>query len=217
MIRAIPALLLALATFLPSAAAAHLLHEQNGTMKIVDNSANFVISVPVSALEGVDQNGDGLLSPVELEAGRDRIIAQFMAQFDVFDGEAAGRKVLTWVVSPETHQPDAATSYVVVMQRVFFNEEPSSPRVVFNLFGEQPGEREMSLRATHGEKSETVIFTPDNSQHTFFRGGIAALTTSLGLRTNGGGRGFRFWQILIAVLVSGAACFTAYRLRPAFA
>jgi hypothetical protein len=43
-------------------AQAHLLPAQNATMNIIDNAAYMVVSVPVSALEGVDNDGDGKLS-----------------------------------------------------------------------------------------------------------------------------------------------------------
>jgi hypothetical protein len=44
-------------------AQAHLLPKQNATMKIVEDSANFVVSVPVSALVNVDDDKTGCYLP----------------------------------------------------------------------------------------------------------------------------------------------------------
>lgn len=168
MIRTFCALLCAAGVALPISASAHLLHEHNGTMKIVGNTANFVISVPVSALEDVDRNGDGLLSVDELESGKERIIAQFERGFNVSRGDTVGTSALILVVSPETHNPEAPTRYVVVMQRVFFDEKPEGITVSFNLFGPAPTDQRVLFRASDGENSETATLTPEHKQHTFF-------------------------------------------------
>ena len=45
---------------------AHLMVEQHGTINFANGGAFLVLSVPVSAFSGVDDDGDGALSAVEL-------------------------------------------------------------------------------------------------------------------------------------------------------
>lgn len=156
---------------------AHLLPKQTGTMKLVDNSANFVIAVPVSALEGVDPDGDGHLSDEEIGAATPSIAEQFNARFSVSDaGAGPAKPAMTWVMSPDTdHSHGGETDYVIVMHRVFFDTTVSQPLVSTDLFGTKPGEAQLSLRATRQiagtdteEKSETFVLKPDTQTHGFY-------------------------------------------------
>jgi len=52
----------------PLTANAHLMVEQRGTINIVDDGAFVVVSVPVAAFSGVDDDGDGLVSAAELRS-----------------------------------------------------------------------------------------------------------------------------------------------------
>lgn len=47
-------------------AQAHVILAQKGTLNIVDGGAFMVLSLPVSAFSGIDDDGDALLSPTEL-------------------------------------------------------------------------------------------------------------------------------------------------------
>jgi len=49
-------------------ARAHLIAAQKGTLNLVGDAALLVLSVPVSALRGVDDNGDAALSTAEFRA-----------------------------------------------------------------------------------------------------------------------------------------------------
>ena len=51
-----------------SLAHAHLVVSQRGTLNIVGDGAYMVLSLPVSALSGIDDDHDGLLSVNELRA-----------------------------------------------------------------------------------------------------------------------------------------------------
>lgn len=60
-------------------ARAHLIAAQKGTLNIVAEAAFLVLSVPVSALQGVDDDGDAALSKAELRAHAESIRAQVLA------------------------------------------------------------------------------------------------------------------------------------------
>lgn len=200
------------AVFLSTVTNAHLLHEQNATMKIVDNSANFVVSVPVSALEGVDGNNDGLLSVAEIEAAQDQIIKQFSDGIEISDGENPRLRALTWVSSPETHNPSTPSDYVVVMQRVFFAEEPKVIAIKFNLFGSSQKSKSLRFRATKGGTVETATLTPDTNQHTFFRSGILPDADMVGKEADNAGIKQMHWLLLGALIAAGGAGLGVRRL-----
>lgn len=204
--------MIAVAALLPSVAQGHLLHEQSATMKIVDNSANFVVAVPASVLESVDLDSDGLLSVAEIEAGRQAIIAQFNAGFSVSDQGVAGEQALTWVVSPETHDPGAPTDYVVVMHRVFFASPAMSPDVTFNLFGAEADEQSVRFRAARGEETETVNLTPDANTHAFFSTGTGEAVSARGSGSDYSGLDHQVLLCLALVVVT--AVLVAFRVRP---
>jgi hydrogenase/urease accessory protein HupE len=166
---------------------AHLLPAQNATMNLIDNAAYFVVSVPVSALQGVDENHDGLLSAAEIQAHNDAITRQFKARFQVTDGGKTGDTVLSWVVPPQTDgAPNAvadASSYIVIMQRTNFSSAIKSPVLTTDLFGTGSNEAQMTITATRGEISavtnapgtpatvrEVAILQRGTTTHQFFRG-----------------------------------------------
>ncbi|MEP3049873.1 MAG: hypothetical protein ABJP48_10045 [Erythrobacter sp.] len=169
----------------PVPVAAHLMHKESGTLKIVDNSANFVVAVPVTAFGGVDADRDGMLTPAELGEKRDAIADQFDARFAVADngpnGRVSGGEGVTWVLSPHTENPAAAMDYVIVMHRVFFDAAPSSPSVETDLFAPGADGAQLSIRASRtvpGEESETFALTPGQPAHTFFNAQAPAPVTS---------------------------------------
>ena len=152
-------------------AQAHLMPKENGTMKIVDNSANFVISVPISALQNVDDDSDGLLSPDELARHNGSIAKQFDRRFSVSNDGAVGEQVMSWAISPINDNPSASSDYVVVMHRVFFPAAPLKLELTTDLFGAAPGKTQMTLRASRGDESEVAILSAGHSTHRFFRVG----------------------------------------------
>lgn len=150
---------------------AHLLHRQSATMKIVGNTANFVVSVPVSAFSDVDSDGDGLLTPAEIESSNDSIRDQFMAGFGVSDTSNPIERRLTWAVSPETHDRNAPVDYIVIMHRVFFAAVPRKPSVRIELFGTTSPDVQYAFRASCGDQKEKAILGSREREHTFFNTG----------------------------------------------
>jgi hypothetical protein len=111
-------LVLSLAATLSTCSHAHLFPKQHANVKILENGASMVVAVPSSALRDVDDNGDGLLSPQEIQIHNNAIRDQFIARFRVScDGEPATSN-LTWVVPPQTDGPPTDSDYVVLLHRV---------------------------------------------------------------------------------------------------
>ena len=150
-------------------AQAHLLPKQNATMKIVDDTANFVVSVPASVLVGVDDNGDGELSAQEIQTHEELIKQQFTSRFTVTNNGTPGTGFMLMVMPPQTDGGHQHRDYVVILHRVKFNETPRNPVVKTDLFGTRDGEGRMALRATMEDEQEVAVLTPKNSEHEFFK------------------------------------------------
>jgi hydrogenase/urease accessory protein HupE len=154
-------------------AQAHLLPKQSATMKIVDDSANFVVSVPVSALENVDDDEDGLLSAQEIQRHGKAIERQFTSRFTVSDAGKSGSNLMTWVVPPQTDGVTSDSDYIVILHRIQFDTPPRRPTVSTDLFGTGNGEGQMTMRATLGEDQEVAILAAGSREHQFFRGSLS--------------------------------------------
>jgi hydrogenase/urease accessory protein HupE len=158
---------------IPAAALAHLLPAQNGTLHVVENSVYTVVSVPVSALPGVDDNHDGLISVSELNRHSSEIAAQFRARFRLTNGAEAGRPLFTWAVMPQTYGlPPGGAGYVVVLQRTVFSQPSKSLALNTDLFGSASGEGQMTFRASEGNVAEVAVLNRASPTHRFFRGGL---------------------------------------------
>lgn len=127
----------ALATWAASAQA-HLMVAQKGTLNFSGDGAYLLLSLPVSALRRVDENGDGLLNAHELQTHRAAIEQQVRAAVQLRrGGRALELQGLLLNLAPADHRPGhpavhtaphahqhpntlpgaAATSQLVVMGR----------------------------------------------------------------------------------------------------
>jgi hydrogenase/urease accessory protein HupE len=132
------------------------------------------VSVPLTALVGVDDDGNGQLSLVEIQRHMADIQRQFNARFHVSDNGLPGTGVLSWVSSPINDGTTTEADYVVVMHRANFADVPTNPHITTDLFGTKADERQMTITATHGLDSakvtEVAILNSNSQSHTFFRG-----------------------------------------------
>jgi hydrogenase/urease accessory protein HupE len=160
---------------LPRTAAAHLLPPQNATIHAVGNKVYAVVSVPVSALSGVDDDGDGKLSATELRRHQADIDQQFIRRFQLSTSNEMGRPLNSWVLSPQTGGgPLAPMTYVVVLEAMQFSRPVGDLALRTDLFGTGDGEAKLAIRATrdqtHGADTELAVIDPLMPTHVFFRG-----------------------------------------------
>ena len=192
---------------LSGAAYAHLLPKQNTTINIVDKSAFIVVSVPLSTLKNVDDDGNGLLSLTELQSNARAIQSQFAKRFQVTDGGNPGRAVLSWVVPPQTDGEPIDSDYVVLMHRVNFEKVPKNPTIKTDLFGTKADEAQMTVRASRNKKSESEVAILESSapSHTFFRGGFAIFAdfVRIGLEHILGGFDHLLFLLTIVIAAAG--------------
>jgi hydrogenase/urease accessory protein HupE len=162
-------------TLLPPTAAAHLLPPQNATIHAVGDKVYAVVSVPVSALSGVDDDGDGQLSAAELRRHQADINRQFMQRFQLSVAKETGRALTSWALSPQTGGGALVPmTYVVVLEVVQFSRSVDELALRTDLFGSGDGEAKLSIRASrdqvHSAETELAILDPLLPAHVFFRG-----------------------------------------------
>lgn len=196
---------LALALF-AGTAHAHLLPKQTATLNILGNAAFCVVSIPVSALTGVDDDGDGLLSLAEVQRHAPEIQRQFEARFHLSDDGEAPVRVMSWVAPPA--DDGAGADYVVLLHRADFAAAPTKPELTTDLFGTGSGEQQMTIRATHerdGSKvSEVAILRASAPSHLFFKGRWSTFTDFVGIGTEHILGGADHLLFLLTIIVAAA-------------
>ncbi len=184
-------LLLGVATVaLTPLASAHMMPPQQGTLNVLGDSVFQVVSVPVSSLHGVDDNGDGRLSEAEVAAHEVELQTQIGARFRVLDAEPSarfqlgsgakreGRQELVIVRAEhddgaEPGEPGSASEgpgarQLLVLLKTRFPGPPHALRLETDLFGTAPGEGKLQIRATRGNDAEVAVLEPNAREHAFF-------------------------------------------------
>lgn len=163
---------------------AHLMAAKQGTLNVVDSAIFGVVSVPVSALHGFDDDGDGLLEIRELERHYEALSTEVAHRFVVSDGDVAATTVQVDLVLSPLHEaaPDRADQ-VVALEHATFARPPSDLRLACDLFGTRASEQELTFTAKRhpasGVEAEKAVLTPHSATHAFFarpgalRGGYA--------------------------------------------
>jgi hydrogenase/urease accessory protein HupE len=162
------------ALVLASSAEAHLMPSRRGTLNVVDHAVFGVLSVPVSALHGADDNGNGLLEMEELQRHLADLRAEIDRRFVISDGARLGETVtLDLVLSPEHDAATDRAGQLVALKHVTFPAPIQDLRVACDLFGALSEEQQVTITATRPGETEAGILTPQASTHRFFRAPFA--------------------------------------------
>lgn len=163
-----------------ASAHAHLMEDQQGTLNIVGARGYLVLSLPVSALSGVDDDRDGRLDAAELARHSAAIERDLRARVRVSDGGvAAPLDGVLLNLSPDEHHREVAATHVVLLAVAMFPKPPLRPELEVRVFGRAPAERAFRVVGTRrdaaGRVQEQVVrYTPETPRHGFF--GPAAAT-----------------------------------------
>ena len=161
-------------------ASAHLMVAQRGTLNIVGNGAFMVMSLPVSALTGVDDDGDGSLSNAELTSHTADIGKQVKAGLTLSqEGQARPLEGLLMDVTPPEGQTE--TTQLVVMGRFALADGTQPFTLTASLWGDTEAERSLSVTVTRGEQTSLLILTPNLPQGTVFQPAVQVLVSYLKL------------------------------------
>lgn len=204
MISRFASLLLVLAAAWQGAAHAHLMPAGQGGVRIDSDSVFAVVSIPVSALKGFDDDGDGRMSLAEMNRHRDSLLAQSAGVLDFrSDGQPAALAYQDLLI-PHLHEPgaSAATDEVIAMQRWRWPEPIAS--LALRVTTLEQGGAPIALRASDGARTETVMLTSHYAEHRFFEGPLATLMRHVALGAEHILLGADHLLFLLTVLVVGA-------------
>jgi len=160
-----------LGSVLQAPAQAHLMVAQKGTLNFHGDGAYMVLSVPVSAFHGVDDDGDQRLSSAELQVHAAGIQQQVQARAQLIsDGEPLALQGLMLNLSPPDDAPDAPADQLVVMGRYALGigsagPQPSTMQFRLSLFGRAPAEQAYDITITRKPEAQAARYTPAQAVH----------------------------------------------------
>jgi len=157
---------------LAAGAQAHWVAAQRGTLNLVQGGAYLVLSLPVSAFSGIDDDHDGLLSPGELRAHVSEIETQ--VQHGVALSDPAGtlplQGVLLNTMPPDGTPPGTPASHLAVLGRFALAADgaggwqTSDLQLRLRLFGTGPDEQAEQVTVTRGLETQLLTLTPERNQ-----------------------------------------------------
>jgi len=166
-------LLLAAGMLMASAANAHLMSAGVGSLQVREHDAVVLIGVPVSAIEGADDDGDGLLQPSEIKAHRTEILAQLASSFHLSVGgqvavvreallmtsvhahDGVSAPQLEWWALLDFSSPVKATDCTRVGLKWFPGTHQAIDDMVY------------TVQFRHQEHVQTAVFSKAQSHHAF--------------------------------------------------
>jgi hypothetical protein len=157
---------------------AHLMPAQHGTLHIVDNGAFMVVTLPISAFGGLDDDGDGVVTMLELNRHRGTVVAAVRGGIVLND--ALGDAPLTGILlSPVRNDDalDAPVSELTVLGRFELNLPVSALLFRLDLFGSSAPQQAVEFTATRDS---------DSRQQQFMLRPDAAVTAIFGRRSTQG-------------------------------
>jgi hypothetical protein len=149
---------------------AHLMVEQHGTINFANGGAFLVLSIPVSAFDGVDDDGDSALSARELGQHTAEVEQQLYDSVQLLDGtgEPLPLQGLLMSLVPPDHSPSAPARQLLAFGRFPVTAAMTSLGLRIALQGENPEEKNISITATRDGSSQEMVFTPDRQYHSIF-------------------------------------------------
>jgi hypothetical protein len=161
---------------------AHLIAAQKGTLNFVGQNAFLVLSVPVAALQGVDDDRDSRLSKAELTAHFEAIGAQIKSGVQLMGsgGPLPLQVVMLDIASPDT-APGQAATHLVVLGRFELAQNGAAPdvpvavlsndlRLRFSLFGTSTEEQAQDLTITRDKETQWMRLSPSGSEKSVLPG-----------------------------------------------
>lgn len=177
-------LIIAIMTLLALCAApasAHLLPRQNATLHVVGDKGYLVIAIPAGTLGDADENGDGLISPGEIDRHHAAIATRVRRGFTVSAEGKALPFAFLWLADPDGGIGNGSGApYLIAMAGVPVPPRSGPLTVWTNMFGYGPNEGQITLRAHRGDDVEIAQLTPMHPSGTVFQGAAGLFTAMAG-------------------------------------
>ncbi len=147
------------------AAQAHLMVAQRGTLNIVGDGAFMVMSLPVSAFSGVDDDGDGALSLAEMRSHGADIQSQVRRGLQLTDAQGVRPlEGLMLNLSPDDATPTAPARHLVVFGRYALGANSDVLKLELSLFGNTEAERRQEITVSRGAEKQRLLLAPGREQ-----------------------------------------------------
>ena len=153
---------------------------QHGTLNVKDNGVYMMLSLPVSAFENVDDDGDGKLSSEEFRKYKPNIISSVNSKVSLSNEE--GKRTLQGllIIPVEPHEPaNAPADQIVIMGRFYLDKSKTenNNNLIFNinLFGRSTNEKTYTISAkrksttSKSDEKDKFEITPQHPQRTLFK------------------------------------------------
>jgi HupE / UreJ protein len=196
---------LAAALGVSCAASAHLMGAQKGTLNFSGDGAYLVLSVPVSALPGADDDGDGLLSVSELRAHAATITHAVQAGL-VLSDEAGARPLegIMLNLSPKDSIEGHPADQLIVMGRYALRDAKHSLTFQSSLFGKAESERGFSVAVTRNLKEpQALMIDPGHASGRLYASTFRVFSSFLSVGIDHVLRGFDHLLFLLVVVSAG--------------
>lgn len=146
-------------------ASAHFMVAQHGTLNFVDDGVYMVLSLPMSAFNLEDMNGNGALSMAEFNTQRASVVAMLRRRVNLQDTRGAIYLDGLMLVPELDH--DSAQEHIsqlIVMGRYSLAESTGELQFSTDLFGHSCEEKLLEIKASKKTKnlSQEIKLTPDN-------------------------------------------------------
>ncbi len=153
---------------LATSAHGHLMGEQRGTLNFNNGGAFLVLSAPVSAFAGVDDDGDGSWSIEEFDQHTNVIEKQIYERVQLRDNLNVAMPLQGLLLSLVhlDHNSTVPANQLMILGRFAVNEDGSSPSLYVNLQGKGANEKVITIAATRGLHSQKMDFSVTAISHT---------------------------------------------------
>jgi hypothetical protein len=140
---------------------AHLVVSQHGTLNIVHDGAYMVLSLPVSALTGIDDDADGRLSLAELRAHAPSIESQIRHGVSLSSEQGTNQLdgVMLSTIPPE-NAANAPADQIAILGRFALDPQASDLTFSLRLFGAKAAEQTEQITVTRGAETQLMTLTP---------------------------------------------------------
>ncbi len=163
-----------------ASAQAHLMVAQKGTLNLQGDGAYLVVSLPVSAFVGIDDDGDGAWSAEELGVHGPQIQKQLQTHLRLRDAQGPRpMDAVTLVPTPPDEKPGDPVTQLVVLARfklalALQADGPETPKGLWvhsGLFGRAQAEQKLSIAVTQGRHKQLLVLTPEQPELPLFPSG----------------------------------------------
>lgn len=138
---------------------------QEGTLNLAGGGGLVVMSLPVDAFNGIDDDGDGRMSLAELRAHAADIERQVQQGLQVMGTHGAvPLQGLMLNMSPDDRTPTAPAEHLVVMGRFALDGAGPAPALRLSLYGRTAATQQQEVTVTRGADKQRLLLAPGREQ-----------------------------------------------------